>query len=191
MRLRLAALPCTSRLVPVPARAGPAAQVDVAKRGAAFVVDAVIVVPVPRSMAWAVMNDFDAMARYAPNLTESRIVARNGNDWTVAHNGVARLGPLRFALESVRALELTPDERVVARRLSGSMRSAQSETTFAAAGGTARIEYRARMEPAFRVPGFISRPIIERRVREQFGALAAEMPRRCAQSAAGAAQDGR
>lgn len=115
MRLGLAALP--------PARADSVARVDAAKRGAAVVVDAVIVVPVPLSVAWAVMNDFDAMARYAPNLT--------------------------------------------------------------------RIEYRARMEPAFRVPGFISRPIIEQPVREQCDALAAQMLRRRAQSAAGAAHDGR
>jgi carbon monoxide dehydrogenase subunit G len=190
VRLGLAAPLAALLLAPAPAHADAAVQVDVVKRGGAFMVDTVMAVPVPLPVAWAVMNDFDAMARFVPNLTESRIVARHGNHWIVEQKGAARFGPFRIAFESLRALELTPDERVVARQIKGSMRSAQSETTFAPEGDATRIRYHAQMEPAFWVPGFISRPIIEQRVRAQFDALAAEMMRRQAQAAADAAPQG-
>lgn len=177
MTLRLYAA-LLALLLPEPVRADSQTHVDVAKRGAVYVVDVVMTVPVPLALAWAVMNDFDAMARFVPNLNESRVAARDGNRWTVLQKGVAPFGPFRIAFESVRELELTPTERVVSHQLRGSMRHATSRTTFASAPSGTRITYHAEMEPSFWVPGFVSRRIIEQRVHEQFTALAAEMMRR-------------
>lgn len=163
---------------PLPAGAETVTRVDVARQDSNYTVEAVMVAPVPVAAAWAVMTDFDAMARFVPNLTESRVVARQGHRWTVEQKGVARFGPFRFRFESVRELDLVPTERVVSRQLKGAMRSASSVTTFAPAGDATRVTYRAQMEPGVWLPSFISERFIAHEVREHLQAIAGEMVRR-------------
>ena len=184
MNARLAAALLAPLAAATLAHAAAVTQVDVVKQGAVYVVDAVLVTPVSLPQAWAVLSDFDAMTHFVPNLTESRVTARDGNRWTVKQKGVMRLGPFELEFESVRELELTPYEKVVARQIRGAARSAQSETRLAPADGATRISYHAEVEPAVWLPAVISRRLIEREVRAQFEAIAREMLRRRAQAAA-------
>ncbi len=156
-------------------------QVDVARRGAVYMVSAAMEVPVTVAEAWGVMTDYDGMARFVPNLSESRVVERAGQRWTVEQKGVARFGPLRLRFESTRELDLTPTERVASRQVKGEMRSVSSVTTFAHAGGGTRITYSAQMEPGFWFPAFVSERLIANALRDQFEAFAGEMVRRRAQ----------
>ncbi|MGE5336880.1 MAG: SRPBCC family protein [Gemmatimonadota bacterium] len=165
-------------LAPALAAAGAVTQVDVVKQGSVYVIDAAMAVPVPAADAWAVLIDFDDMARFLPNLTESRTTARSGNRITVQQKGVARFGILRIPFDSVREIDLKPHERVRARQIAGRARSALSEMRFIDDGGTTRIVYRAEIEPGFWLPAFVSRPFIEHEVREQFEAIAREILRR-------------
>jgi len=182
---RLAATALVAFLLAPPlARAEAVTRVDVAQDGDVYIVDTVIIAPVPLSDAWSVLTDFDGMARFVPNLTESRIIDRSGNRVTVQQKGMARFGLFRFAFESVRELELVANEVVRSRQISGAMRTAQSQTKFLEAGGATRITYHAELEPGTWLPGFISRGFIAHEVREQFEAIANEMVRRRTQAAA-------
>ncbi len=172
-------------LVPALAGAGAVTQVEVVKQGSIYVVDAVMTVPVSAADAWAVLVDFDDMARFVPNLTESRTTARNGNRITVQQKGVARFGIFRIPFESVREIELVPHEYVRARQISGKARSAQSEMRFVDDGDSTRIVYRAEVEPGLWLPAFVSQPFIAHEVREQFEAIAREIMRRKGQVVTG------
>jgi carbon monoxide dehydrogenase subunit G len=175
---RLAPVFVALLLAPALARAESVAKVQVVKQGDAYVVEATISAPVPLAEAWAVLTDFDQMARFIPNLTESDIRERQGNRIKVHQKGVARFGLFRFPFDSLREIDLTPNEMVRSRQISGATRSAQSQTIFTESGGVTRISYRAEIEPGFWLPAFISRPFIEHEVREQFEAIVGEMTRR-------------
>lgn len=182
---RFAATALVALLLVTPLARGEAvARVDVVQEGDTYIVDTVMVAPVPLSDAWAVLTDFDGMAHFVPNLTESRVIGRGENRMTVQQKGVARFGPLRFAFESVRELELNRNESVLSRQISGAMRMARSQTRFFDAGGATRITYHAELEPGTWLPGFISRGFIAHEVREQFEAIAREMVRRRSTAAA-------
>jgi carbon monoxide dehydrogenase subunit G len=180
---RLAPVFLVLLLAPAVARAESVARVQVVKQGDAYVVEATILAPVPLAEAWAVLTDFDHMARFIPNLSESDIRERHGNRIEVHQKGVARFGLFKFPFDSLREIDLTPNEIVRSRQTSGATRSAQSQTIFVETGGVTRISYRAEIEPGFWMPALISRPFIEHEVREQFEAIVAEMMRRHALAA--------
>jgi carbon monoxide dehydrogenase subunit G len=153
-------------------------RVEVVKQGEVYVVDAALDVAVPIAEAFAVLTDFDRMARFVPNLTESRVRSREGSRVWVEQKGVARFGLLRFPFDSVREIDLAPDESVRSRQLSGAARAALSLTRFSATGASTQIRYHAEVDPGFWLPAWISRRLIEHEVRAQFDAIAAEMLRR-------------
>jgi len=175
---RLAPVIVALLLAPAVACADAVTDVQVVERGEAFVVEVAIVAPVPLVDAWAVLTDFDGMARFVPNLTESDVRERQGNRITVQQKGVARFGPFRFPFDSMREIHLTPNEMVRSRQISGAIRSAQSQTTFVETGGETRIRYRAEIEPGLWMPAFFSLRFIKHEVREQFEAIVGEMMRR-------------
>ncbi|MCK7497772.1 MAG: hypothetical protein MZW92_48715 [Comamonadaceae bacterium] len=51
-----------------------------------YAADAVLWVPVPREMAFAVLVDFERMAHWVPNLQSSRVLTRRA--WPGNHRGV-------------------------------------------------------------------------------------------------------
>jgi len=184
---RLAAATLVALLSAPPlARADAVTRVDVLQSGEVYVVDAELIAAVPLSDAWAVLTDFDGMARFMPNLTESRVLSRHGNRVTVQQKGVARFGVFSRAFESVREMELTASELVRSRQLSGAVRKAESQTRLFGNGNETHVAYHLEMEPGSWLPGLIARAFIKHEVREQFEAIAAEMVRRRTQFGAGA-----
>lgn len=152
--------------------------IDVARSGEAFVVDALMFVPVPRRDAWAVLTDFDGMSGFVPTLSESATTRRSGNRLVIAQKGVARFGPLRFPFESVREVELHPYDTVRSRNIRGNMRQLDSVTRLGDADGGTRISYHVQAIPGFWFPGVMGETILRHEVREQFEAIVKEMLRR-------------
>jgi carbon monoxide dehydrogenase subunit G len=138
-----------------------------------------MVVPVPPTTAMAVLTDFDHMAEFVPNLTASRVMARSGNVLRVAQEGKADFGPFLWRFSSERRIEIFPDGRILARGLSGSIKSMQSELRLHPAGANSTlIEYRVVSAPDFWVPSSVGTNFLEHELEEQFSAIAREMQRR-------------
>lgn len=152
--------------------------VRVARDGDLVQLDAVLVAPVTRSEAWAVLTDFDAMARYVPNLDESRVTVRAGNRLRVEQHGVARWGPLSHAFSTVRDIELTPMSLVQSHSTGGNLQRVRSETRFSDVAGGTRIQHHLEFALETWMPEFLAEAFLRHEVTEQFEALVQEMLRR-------------
>jgi carbon monoxide dehydrogenase subunit G len=128
--------------------------------------------------AWEVMTDFDRMAGFIPNLSSSKVVARNGNRLKVEQKGTYALGPWSFPFESIREVELSPYTKVSSHATSGSMKNMDSVTHFVADGQNTRVNYNATLVPSLSIPPLIGPSLINSEVREQFQGMRDEMVRR-------------
>lgn len=178
-RRQVLAVACAALLAAVaPASAALDMQISVARRGEVFVVDAVFVAPVSQREAWAVLTDFDAMARYVPNLDESHIAARNGDRLRVEQRGVARWGPLTHSFTMVRDIQLDPMGEVRSASVGGTMRQVQSQTRLAAVSAGTEVRHHIEFAVDTWMPDLLIEPFLRHEVREQFEAVVAEMLRR-------------
>lgn len=160
------------------AELAPEFSIDVARSGETFIVHALLFAPVSRREAWAVLTDFDRMTGFVPNLTESRVVERAGNRLTVAQKGVARFGALEFPFDSVREVDLDPEESVRSRNIRGSVRKLESVTRLAEAGGGTQVSYRVEAILDWWFSNAVGEAFLRHEIREQFDAIVKEMRRR-------------
>jgi len=161
--------------------ASPSEEVEVSstRTGEEMTLTATMYVPVKPRVAWAVLTDFDRMARWVPNLQESRVVSKPGErPLRLAQAGMKRVGLLTFAFESVREIELTPMQFMKVKGLSGNMRKWESTTRLSAEGEGTRVDYHLQFIPSYWVPPLIGPALITRESRLQFEAIIAEMKRR-------------
>ncbi|GBG00799.1 hypothetical protein AZSI13_01260 [Azospira sp. I13] len=152
--------------------------IQVRRQGEVWIVEARFTAPVAPGLAWAVLTDFDNMARIVSNLNASRVVSRQGNVLQVEQKGRARFGLFSVAFESLREITLTPRRRIQARGLSGSAKQFESDMTLAAEGEGTVFTYRVEMVPDFWLPSLLGPSLLRHEMAEQFSALVAEMQRR-------------
>lgn len=153
-------------------------QVRISRDGDLVLIDAVLLAPVSPAEAWAVLTDFDAMARFVPDLEASRVALRLGNRLRVEQRGVARWGPFARPFTMVREVDLTPVERVESRSIGGTLQRVRTSTRLIpAVGGT---EVRHHLEFVFNVwmPDLLADAFLRYKVREQFDAVVQEMLQR-------------
>ena len=132
----------------------------------------------PREV-WAVFTDFDRMADFVDNLKSSHVIARNdANHLTVEQQGRAGVGPVSFALDSVREIRMKPFEWIRSRLLSGSMKKFDGITRLSEEGGKTRVSYHSNATSASWIPPVIGRKLIEEQAREQFSQMMQEVLRR-------------
>lgn len=135
---------------------------------------------VPPALAIEVLTDFEQMARFIPNVTSSRIVARTGNVYRIAQQGVARFGLLAFGFESERQVEVLADGRLLSKGLSGSSKYMRSELRVQplGQGEASRLDYRIELAPERWLPSSIGVNFMRHELAEQFNALVREMEKR-------------
>jgi hypothetical protein len=152
--------------------------IDVERDGSAFRLSATLFAPVPQTLAWEVLTDFDHMAAFVPNLVSSRVVARDGNVLTIEQRGTAKFGLLAFAFDSARQVDLFPPHEIRSNQLSGNMRRMESLTRFAARDGGTSLTYRVDVVPGAYYPAALTERFLRHEVAEQFEAIVQEMLRR-------------
>jgi hypothetical protein len=152
--------------------------VNVSQSGETFLIDASIDVPVAAATAWEVMTDFDHMTDIVGNLRSSEVRSRSGNIWIVRQSGVARYGLLSFAFDSEREIRLEPPSRILARQLSGSAKSLESEAKLMPAETGVQIRYHAATVIDSVPARLFGASFLRHEVEEQFHEMAREMLRR-------------
>lgn len=132
----------------------------------------------PREV-WAVFTDFERMADFVGNLKSSQVIARNNpNTLIVEQHGRAGSGPISFALDSVREIQMKPFEWIRSRLLSGSMKKFDGMTRISEEGGKTRVSYHSDAISSMWIPPVIGRKLIEDEAREQFAQMLREVQRR-------------
>lgn len=160
-----------------PAVAETAVHVERTANGG-FAVDLLMLARVPPSMAWAVLTDFEHMARFVPNLTRSQVLSSQGNLLQVSQKGVARYGPFSTEFESIRDIELIPKREIRAHGRSGNVRQMESLMQLEATDDGTRLRYHAEVLPGFWFPPWVGTALVRHETAEQFSAVINEMQRR-------------
>jgi hypothetical protein len=163
---------------PAAAPSGSDVQVSVQRRGPMVIIDVEVPLPVSPEEAWHTLSDYDHMTDFLPNLTESRVLSRNGNELRVAQKGHAERGPLSFAFENVRDVVLVPPTEIRTQLVSGSLRDARSVTRVLPTPTGSTLFNHGEYTPGPLVPVGIAMGMIEDETRKQFTRFRSEIVRR-------------
>jgi hypothetical protein len=157
----------------------PIRSIDIAQTSDGFVADVVMFAPVPASVAWDVLTDFDHQAAWVPNVRESKVIARDGNAMTVEQHGVAKFGLASFSYVSVRQVQIDPQRTVHSTQVKGdSTKRLESLMTLKPDGGGTQLNYHLEIVPAGLAALAVSKDTLDRQLRDQFTAIIEEMGRR-------------
>jgi polyketide cyclase/dehydrase/lipid transport protein len=156
----------------------PIRSIEVVRSADAFVANLVMFAPVPGSIAWKVLTDFEHQPEWVPNLRESKVIESDGNALTIEQRGVARFGIASFPYVSVRQILLDPERTVRAKQLKGSMRRVESLMTLTPDGNGTQLQYHLEMVPTGLAAAVLSEDFLQHELTEQFTAIIGEMVRR-------------
>ena len=156
----------------------PIRSIDVVEKDDGYVANLVMFAPVPTTVAWDVLTDFDKMAGWVPNVRESKVLARDGNVLEIEQRGVAKFGLLSFPYTSVRKMVLDPQRTVQATQVKGSMKRLESLMRVSAEGTGTQLKYRLELVPAGLAAAALSPEFLKHELTEQYTAIVGEMVRR-------------
>ncbi|MBL8490609.1 MAG: hypothetical protein JNM82_07515, partial [Rhodocyclaceae bacterium] len=158
--------------------AEPDLVVKVDRRGERVIVDAKVTVEASPPVVWGVLTDFDRMASFISNLQSSSAKKMDERTFEVSQKGLATYGPLSFAFETVRHVELVPPETIRSRQTSGTTRFFEGLTRVSFEGNRAEITYHGESVPGVWIPPVVGLAFIRNQAEEQFREIRAEMLRR-------------
>jgi carbon monoxide dehydrogenase subunit G len=152
--------------------------VTVEVAGDLVTIDASLRIAASPKEVWEVLTDFDHMAEIVTNLQSSKVLSRSATTLVVAQQGRASAGPLTFAFETVREVELKPFYEIRARLLHGSMRKLEGTTRLIAESTGTRIVNHGEFITDVWVPPVIGPGFIEAETRKQYDEMRREILRR-------------
>jgi uncharacterized membrane protein len=156
----------------------PVRSIDVTYDGTTYVVNAQMFAPVPQAVAWDVLTDFPNMAKWVPNVVESRVVTPGDKQMTIEQKGNAKFGALSFSYTSLREMVLNPQATIQSTQVKGSMKKQVSLMTLSADTGGTKLQYRLELIPTWPASSVLSPDFLKHELDEQFTAIVAEMVKR-------------
>lgn len=148
------------------------------KDGPSFAVKAEMLVDATLDEVWAVLVDFDNMARILSNVDESRIANRDGDKFEVIQKSHANAGPVRLTLDSVREVELVPKREIRSHLVKGDLKSSDFVTRVQQEGAGVKVTLSGAFVARGLAAGAISQDTVERQTRRQYQELREEVMRR-------------
>jgi uncharacterized protein YndB with AHSA1/START domain len=152
--------------------------IDIAYDGTTYVCDVVMLAPVPRSLAWDVLTDFEHMAQWVPNVRQSKVAQRHDQAVTVEQRGVVKYGLVSFPYATERRIELHLPSTIHSTQTRGSLQRVESLMTLESVGAATRLTYHLELVPSRLAGAVMSTGFLEHELAEQFGAIIDEMTRR-------------
>src|SRR5271167_3679466 len=149
----------------------PIRSVDVTYDGETYVLNAVMFAPVAQAVAWDVLTDFDHMAQWVPNVSESKVVKRDDNSVTIEQRGVAKYGAVSFPYVTERKIELKPPGAIMSLQTKGSLRRVASTLLLQTDGKGTRLTYHLEIEPSLLASALLSKEFLQHELAEQFTAI--------------------
>jgi ribosome-associated toxin RatA of RatAB toxin-antitoxin module len=183
--LAVAALPLPTALAddnaPAPnANANAGLQVDVRRdKGTAypiFTVKARIVTNAPLQRVWDVLTDYDRLAEFVPDLTSSRLVARDGDECIVAQEGFGQFLFIKQPIHLLVRVVETPPSTIQVTLVKGNMHEYSADWVLNAIdANTTQIDYDATLAPMFYVPSLFGTMLMKRDLRNMLAGIVREM----------------
>ncbi|MBC7782156.1 MAG: SRPBCC family protein [Proteobacteria bacterium] len=171
----------------------------VENEGTGYRVVAEGVVPVDRSIAWAVLTDYDRFHEFLPGITSSRVVRTQGRTRWVSQQGEVRAFFFSLPLDVVMQVDEEPQSILRIELVSGNVEAMNGEWRVSPAGPGAspgagadsaqvRLSHNGFYAPRVgRVPRVVMRAMLARQVQGVLDGYVAEMVRRSRPGAGAAA----
>jgi hypothetical protein len=175
--------------IPLPAYAEMLDAHDIAvaidRKGDTFAVTVGLAVDATSEEVFAVLTDYDHMARFVSNVLESRIVRRDGNRLAVEQKSRLALGPIHLDFVNVREVEPVPFSEIRSRVTEGDMQGSSFTTKLVPRGAQTRIDSRGSFVSNRWIPPIIGTALLEAETRKQFQEFRIEILRRKGAAASG------
>lgn len=155
--------------------------VRVERKGEALLVEASAGFAGTLPGAWQVLTDYGRLADFIPDVSASRVIARDGNQVLLEQKGEARFLFWSRPIDVRLAVTEHPHGLIVSRAVSGNFREMQGTYRLEAAQERVLLRYSGRLVPDFFVPPLIGTLVLKRNVETAFRALVVEIEQRQAQ----------
>jgi len=152
--------------------------ISVREEGGAYTVSARFNVAEPVAVVRGVLTDYDSIPRFMPNVRTSRVVQRRDGSVRVEQEAVSRY--MLFSKRVHLLLEVNEGDEVIGFRdlCNKSFTRYEGAWAIVATGQDTELSYQLTAQPAFGVPGFILRKLLDRDAREMIDALRVEISTR-------------
>ena len=127
---------------------------------------------------FSVLADFDRLAEFVPGMKSSRVVSSPGKPIMLRQVGVAALAFANYSFDVTLAVTVDPPQQILFHRIDGNLKQMQGSWRIDGDNVHCKIEYQARIEPAFWVPPIVGPMLIRRQVDQQIKGVLAEINRR-------------
>jgi carbon monoxide dehydrogenase subunit G len=149
-----------------------------ARDGEFVTVSASAVMKVDQQVAWAVLSDYDHLAKFIPDMKSSRVVSRDGNRLRVEQKGDMGFFFYKEPVDMLLEVHEEPPTRITARGLEGNIKGLETRYELQPSGSGVKLVYTGRFVPDFSIPPLIGMPLMNRLIERRFRAMVDEIQRR-------------
>jgi len=168
--------------LPIPAHAEMPDASDIAvsidRQGDTFAVRVELEVDATPEEVFAVLTDYDHMARFVSNVLESHVVRRDGDRIAVEQKSQLTVGLLHFEFMNLREVDLIPSREIRSRVTDGDMLGSSFTTRIDERGTKTLIDNRGSFQSNRWIPPIIGTAVLEAETRKQFQEFRVEILRR-------------
>lgn len=125
--------------------------------------------------AWAVLTDYDRLAKFIPGMQESKVVSRTGSTVIVDQRGDATLLFLTFPMRARLEIQEHPFDSVVSNAVSGNFKDLHGEYHLQVAGTGMVLHFTATFTPDFSFPPLLGTLIVRSAAHRRFAAMVTEI----------------
>jgi hypothetical protein len=159
-------------------RAATEPQVAVRETDGVYAVTATFTVAAPTAAAAAVLTDFEGIPRFMPDVRKSVVIAREGSTMRVEQEAIAKF--LFFSKKIHLQLDVYDETSTIRFRdvCGQSFHRYEGRWTLLERDGRTVIGYELTAKPAFSVPEFLLKRLLERDASRMIASLRAEIESR-------------
>jgi ribosome-associated toxin RatA of RatAB toxin-antitoxin module len=152
--------------------------VSVQDQQGAYAVWAQFFVAEPPDVVRAVLTDYEQIPRFMPGVRTSRVLERRPGYARIQQEAVSRFMLFSRRIHLMLDVSETPDIIQFRDRLGRSFTHYEGAWTISDRGGRTEVQYALTAAPAFEVPGFLLRRLLDRDARAMIDGLRGEIAAR-------------
>ena len=149
--------------------------VSIRERDGAYVIAASFTVPEAAAVVRDVLTDYPNIPRFMPGVQASRVLARADGRVRVEQEAVSRYMMFSKRVHLVLDVEEEVDAIHFRDRCNKSFVLYEGVWTIASTGTSTELTYELTAKPAFEVPGFVLRKLLDREARAMIDGLRGEI----------------
>ena len=149
-----------------------------AREGEFVTISASAVMRVDPHIVWAVLSDYDHLAKFIPDMKSSRVISRHGNVVRVEQTGDIGFLFFKEPVNVILEVHEEPPSRITARGVEGNISALETRYDLHSSEAGVKLDYTGRFVPAFAIPPLIGMPIVNKLIERRFRAMVNEIQRR-------------